>query len=158
MKNSASLATRLTNSPLLLVGLLLFVGPLAYALYQNSAARASTLPGYDFAKHPETLVICSRQGCSCEAHATEWTTAALARKKDVVVLANKWEPDIAAIKQRYGPQGVTVLLVSNPTVFNHYSPSGKTTLSLVRYGRIVQQAVGNDALSDVLRSLQEASR
>ncbi len=76
----------------------------------------------------------------------------------MIVLAHAWEPDIAAIKNEYGPKGAVVLLVPNQSVIDRYSPSGKTTLSLVRYGRIAKQGTESAALSAMLGSAQEASR
>lgn len=62
----ATLPSRLLSSPLLLVVLLVAASIFAVSWYQTeSVRRAPNIPGYDWAKHPNTLLIAAPLGDHC---------------------------------------------------------------------------------------------
>ena len=144
---------RAIGSSTLFVALFSSLCGIVYLLFRSlSPSYVPDLPKYRLSNKADVIVICYRPGCGCEAHTTIWTGQALERKKQVLLLASKWEPEMDYVREKYAPVGAVVLTTNNQSLLERLSPSGKTTVSRVDYGKIVRQAAGGSALGDVLAS------
>lgn len=146
-----SYASVLVNSPITSLFLLFaFVG-VGFQLYRaNAQATAPLIADYNLAVKPNVLVVCYRAGCGCEAHYSIWTNKAIERKMPVLIISNDPQANAPEFTALFKNKPVIVRTNVGLAIFNQFSPTKTTTLSLVQYGHIIKQASGAKAFETII--------
>ncbi|MDX1933997.1 MAG: hypothetical protein SFU56_15460 [Capsulimonadales bacterium] len=104
------------------------------------------LPGYPSEKMVEAYVIALRPGCSCETTTEDWLTAGTTRSKNMALLGDGQSSPFLQLRSRFERKGVAFLHSNEKNLSRRLAPSGRTTLNVIRHGRIVQQVILQDNL------------
>lgn len=133
------------GSPLLCILLLAGTSTLAALWYKTEAAqRAPAIVDYDWAKHPNTLLIAyPLHDCGCGISVSEAVEAGLKHGLDVLVIASKPSAELSALTKADFPQSRFFLVTNvNSGIIQQFSPRDKMAVVHVQNGRIIRQSHG----------------
>lgn len=125
--------------------LLLAAFALAARLHRVDAAFAApTVPGYDWAKHPNTLLlIYPTADCGCGPAPAERVQEGLKRGHDVLVVAAKPSKELNALKTQFFPRARFALVTNlDSAIIKRFSPEDKVATVWIENGRIARRSEG----------------
>lgn len=134
------------GSPALLIcGVFVALGLTANWYRTYAALTPPHISGYDWAKHPNVLLVSyPPDDCNCGAAPSKWVRAALRNGLDVVVIASRPNRELDVLqKTRLSAPHLAVFPHTNPDLIKSLSPNETTTGLRVRNGRIIRSAEGN---------------
>jgi len=133
-----------TNSPLLLIVLLPVVCLLSIGWYRSNAAlHAPVLPGYDWAKHPDALLLSyPPNDCGC-APVADLVSLGLHHGLDVVAVADAPSSMLDALKKDKLPANrLSVITNVSPAVIKSLDVHDKPIAWRIHNGRVVRRSLG----------------
>lgn len=147
MNHSKSKVARVMDSPFVLLFFVLLASALGGAWYQKSYAAfaAPAIPGYDWSRHPDGLLIAVPPGdCGCSMTASDLASKGIAKRLDVLVIASGRHEQVDELKKQRLPQArLSIMTNVNRDIIKQFSPHDKIAAVRIRNGRIVQHAEGN---------------
>lgn len=138
---------RALHSPVLLFCLLLFIGVLSVALQRAHAAqRPPGIDGYDWARHPEAIIVVYplADSCSsCNLSASGWAELGFEHNLDVLILAARDHADLKTLRRSEARNSrLSIFTTVSPDVIQQFSSGDKIGGVRIHQARIVARQVG----------------